>query len=97
MILPKHLPSLSAAPVNFEFNGRPVKSVKTAFKKAISLSGLEGKISPHTLRHSFATHMLSGGADLRAVQELLGQENLSGQLVEKFGALKPVVNMRLQL
>jgi integrase/recombinase XerC len=50
--------------------GRIVKNIAIA-------KGLNGDIHPHTLRHAFGTHMLAEGADLRAIQELLGHERLS--------------------
>ena len=59
--------------------GKPLSRVMVflIIKELASVAGITKNISPHTLRHSFATHLVEGGADLRAVQEMLGHESIT--------------------
>jgi integrase/recombinase XerD len=76
-VRPKFVGSKSVPTIFVNYQGKPFsrKGIWKRFQELEALSGVSSKV--HTLRHSFATHMLSGGADLRSVQELLGHSDLS--------------------
>lgn len=82
-ILRHYWPMRGASSGNLLFPGEKpgepvtVRTVQRAFHDAAERAGLAGKITPHTLRHSFATHLLEQGVDIRVIQQLLGHRNIN--------------------
>jgi len=78
----RHLPKIKSTDEDFIFLNRRGSKLSRVMifmivKEATQNAGIEKKVSPHTFRHSFATHLVEGGADLRAVQDMLGHESIT--------------------
>jgi len=73
----KSRPFTAALFVSTRGNRMSADALRTRFERLVHLAGIDADATPHAMRHTYATELLSGGADLRSVQELLGHESLS--------------------
>lgn len=72
-------------------------SFQNAIRKAARAAGFSQRVTPHTLRHSFATHLLAGGADIRTVQELLGHADVATTMIYTHVLNRPGLSVRSPL
>ncbi|MEW6003186.1 MAG: tyrosine-type recombinase/integrase, partial [Nitrospirota bacterium] len=72
-------------------------SLQKAFKDAVTEAGITKQASVHTLRHSFATHLLENGYDIRTIQELLGHRNLQTTMIYTHVATKNILGVKSPL
>ncbi len=96
-VFPATKPSLDPRSGEIRRHHIPEKNLQNAVKKAILAAGIAKAASCHTFRHSFATHLLESGYDIRTVQELLGHKDVATTMVYTHVLNKPGLSIRSPL